>query len=444
MPALTNPDLASEVPWIPADGNLWSVVGPLIFGTILAAIVSLVIAVPIAVGIALFISHYAPRRMASVLGYVVDLLAAIPSVVFGLWGVLVLAPKVQPVWQFFVDYLGWIPLFAGDANGNASNPPRVLMTTAHRARGDDPADHHRRQPRGLPADAAPARGGRAGPRRDPLGAHPHGGPAVRALGRHVRRDARPRPRARRDHGRPDDPVARAALLVQAAGREPAADDRREHRGAVQRRQRHRPLDARSRPAWRCSSSRCWSTWPPARSSRAARNSRERTDVATDTLTPEAAVLRRAADAGRPAPPAQGPHDEGAHLGRLRRRDDPAGLAHLERALQRARPLRPVLPDALDAQRLRRHGRRRRLPRAARHAPHHGPGRPDLGADRHPHGGLPRGVRLGHARPRRDLLRRRHDGHPVDRRRSVRVRALLPGGRAATHAAGSSAPSRCRC
>ncbi|MBO9552994.1 phosphate ABC transporter permease subunit PstC [Cellulomonas sp.] len=130
MPALTHPDLASEIPWIPKDGTLWSVVGPLIFGTILAAIVSLVVAVPIAVGIALFISHYAPRRMANALGYVVDLLAAIPSVVFGLWGVMVLAPKVQPVWQFLVDYLGWIPLFAGDAHGNASNPPRVLMTTS--------------------------------------------------------------------------------------------------------------------------------------------------------------------------------------------------------------------------------------------------------------------------------------------------------------------------
>ena len=130
MPALKNPDLASEVPWIPADGNLWSVVGPLIFGTVLAAIVSLVIAVPIAVGVALFISHYAPRRMASALGYLVDLLAAIPSVVYGLWGVLVLAPKVQPVWQFLVDYFGWIPLFAGDDHGNASNPPRVLMTTS--------------------------------------------------------------------------------------------------------------------------------------------------------------------------------------------------------------------------------------------------------------------------------------------------------------------------
>jgi len=130
MPALTHPDLASEIPWIPKGGNLWSVVGPLIFGTILAAVVSLVVAVPIAVGIALFISHYAPRRMANALGYLVDLLAAIPSVVFGLWGVMVLAPKVQPVWQFLVDYLGWIPLFAGDTHGNASNPPRVLMTTS--------------------------------------------------------------------------------------------------------------------------------------------------------------------------------------------------------------------------------------------------------------------------------------------------------------------------
>ncbi len=130
LPALKNPDLASEVPWIPADGNLWSVVGPLIFGTVLAAIVSLALAVPVAVGVALFISHYAPRRMASALGYVVDLLAAIPSVVYGLWGVLVLAPKVQPVWQFVVDYFGWIPLFAGDEHGNASNPPRVLMTTS--------------------------------------------------------------------------------------------------------------------------------------------------------------------------------------------------------------------------------------------------------------------------------------------------------------------------
>ena len=129
-PALTSGDLAAQVSWIPDGGTLWTVVGPLVFGTVLAALVSLAIAVPVSIGIALFISHYAPRRIAAALGYVVDLLAAIPSVVFGLWGVLVLAPAVQPLWQWFVDVLGWIPLFAGDANGLASNPPRVLMTAS--------------------------------------------------------------------------------------------------------------------------------------------------------------------------------------------------------------------------------------------------------------------------------------------------------------------------
>ena len=122
--------ISSEVGWIPAGSSVLQVVGPLIFGTVLAAIVALVVAVPVAIGIALFISHYAPRRLATVLGYVVDLLAAIPSVVYGLWGVMVLAPLLYPVFSWMVRWLGWIPLFAGDSNGHASNPPRVLMTAS--------------------------------------------------------------------------------------------------------------------------------------------------------------------------------------------------------------------------------------------------------------------------------------------------------------------------
>jgi phosphate transport system permease protein len=122
--------ITKDVGWIPAGSTLWTVVGPLVFGTVLAALVALVIAVPVAIGIALFISHYAPRRLASGLGYLVDLLAAIPSVVYGLWGVMVLAPALHPIWSFLVRWFGWIPLFAGDSNGNASNPPRVLLTVA--------------------------------------------------------------------------------------------------------------------------------------------------------------------------------------------------------------------------------------------------------------------------------------------------------------------------
>jgi phosphate transport system permease protein len=118
--------LAEKVSWFPDDTTLLGFIGPLVFGTLLAAAVSLLIATPIAIGIALFISHYAPRRLANALGYVVDLLAAIPSVVYGLWGGLVLSPMVQPVWEWLGRYLGWIPFF----DGGVSPTGRVMMTVA--------------------------------------------------------------------------------------------------------------------------------------------------------------------------------------------------------------------------------------------------------------------------------------------------------------------------
>jgi len=126
MPAITaDPaELADAVSWFPEDTSLLGFIGPLVFGSLLAAAVALVIATPIAIGIALFISHYAPRRLASMLGYVVDLLAAIPSVVYGLWGGLVLSPLVQPVWEFLSEFFGWIPLFAGPVSPTG----RVMMT----------------------------------------------------------------------------------------------------------------------------------------------------------------------------------------------------------------------------------------------------------------------------------------------------------------------------
>lgn len=91
-------------------------VGPLVFGTTLAAIIALVVAVPFALGIALFISHYAPRRLAVPVAYLVDLLAAVPSVVFGLWGARTLALSMQPVQDWLATHLGWIPLFSGPAS----------------------------------------------------------------------------------------------------------------------------------------------------------------------------------------------------------------------------------------------------------------------------------------------------------------------------------------
>jgi phosphate transport system permease protein len=109
-----------------SPSSFWAYVGPLVFGTVWAAALALLIAVPLAIGIALFISHYAPRRLAQGLGYIIDLLAAVPSVVFGLWGGRVLAPAIQPVYDWLVTNLGWIPLFAPPVSGTG----RTILTVA--------------------------------------------------------------------------------------------------------------------------------------------------------------------------------------------------------------------------------------------------------------------------------------------------------------------------
>ena len=106
--------------------NFWEYVWPLVFGTVWAAALALLFAVPLSLGVALFISHMAPRRLAQVLGYVVDLLAAVPSVVFGLWGIAVLAPAVQPIYSWLVDNAGWFPPGAGPVSATG----RTILTAA--------------------------------------------------------------------------------------------------------------------------------------------------------------------------------------------------------------------------------------------------------------------------------------------------------------------------
>ena len=102
-------------------------VAPLLFGTIWAAFLSLLLALPLAVAVALFVSHYAPKRLAQSLGYFIDLLAAIPSVVFGIWGIAVLAPILsRSVYPWLEDNLGFLPFFAGPA----STSGRTMMTAA--------------------------------------------------------------------------------------------------------------------------------------------------------------------------------------------------------------------------------------------------------------------------------------------------------------------------
>jgi phosphate transport system permease protein len=108
LPAFVTP--ASE---LPGGRNLAAYIAPLVFGTVLSALIALAVATPLAVGVALFITHYAPRRLAQTLGYLVDLLAAVPSIVYGLWGAAVLGPASVGLATWLNRWLGWIPLFGG-------------------------------------------------------------------------------------------------------------------------------------------------------------------------------------------------------------------------------------------------------------------------------------------------------------------------------------------
>ena len=118
------PVLTASADEIPGDGGFLSYLAPLLFGTVLAAVLALVLATPLAIGIALFISHYAPRRLSRLLGYLTDLLAAIPSVIYGLWGALVLAPYAVPSYQWLERTLGFLPFFSGPVTATG----RTILT----------------------------------------------------------------------------------------------------------------------------------------------------------------------------------------------------------------------------------------------------------------------------------------------------------------------------
>lgn len=105
--------------WGFVTGTRWSpaftVYGalPFIYGTLLTGVIAILIAVPIAIGIALLVTEFLPHRVAGPVAVVVDLLAAVPSVVWGLWGLLVLVPVVRPFEQAVAGSIGGVLPFFG-------------------------------------------------------------------------------------------------------------------------------------------------------------------------------------------------------------------------------------------------------------------------------------------------------------------------------------------
>jgi phosphate transport system permease protein len=98
----------------------WSVDGPvlrfgildLLWTTVVASLIALIIAVPLGVAVALFITQYAPKWLSNSAANLVDLLAAVPSIVYGLWGLKTFGPKFQPLQDFLLAHFSWFPLFS--------------------------------------------------------------------------------------------------------------------------------------------------------------------------------------------------------------------------------------------------------------------------------------------------------------------------------------------
>ncbi len=102
--------------WLPSRGVFGIL--PFIYGTLVTSAIALVIAVPVSVGVSLYLTEVAPAWLRGPVGYAVDLLAAVPSVVYGLWGVFVLLPLfLQPAAEALASVVGFLPIFAPPASG---------------------------------------------------------------------------------------------------------------------------------------------------------------------------------------------------------------------------------------------------------------------------------------------------------------------------------------
>lgn len=109
----------TETQWAPGAGKTRYGVASLVLGTLEVAAVGLLLAVPLSIGAALFLTEVAPVRLRRPFVTLVDLLASVPSLIFGLWGAYFMAPRVEGFSQFLSDHLGWIPIF--DAEGMLMN-----------------------------------------------------------------------------------------------------------------------------------------------------------------------------------------------------------------------------------------------------------------------------------------------------------------------------------
>ena len=390
-------------------------------GTLVTSTIALIIGVPVAVAGAVFINELCPRRLRAPLTILVDLLAAVPSVVYGLWGVFVLAPQSAPGREVVREHVLVHPVDRG-----RHPDPLQLLHRRPDPRDHDPADRLGDLPRGDRDRSGRAQGGGAGARGDALGDDPDGGasvlacpgsPAARCSGWAARigetiavvlvignapmiggppvqpglhAGGGDRQRVRRGDRTPHSSALFAAglvlfvltLIVNIIARWFVVARRR----AVRRHRRDRHDDRRRPPRGEADERARY------HASRRSAARRRRTDKVMRAVLLAATVIAL----------------------------DPAGPDHLLPAPQRSeRVERQLLHDRSERQLLRQPGRdpqrdpRLARDRRARHA--------DLGPDRDRRRPVPDRVRQGRSvRERRPLLRRRDDGRAVDHVRPVHL------------------------
>ena len=159
--------------WSPARGQYGALA--FIYGTLLSSAVAVVVAVPCSLGIAFYLNEAAPAHLRRPLIYLVELLAAVPSVVYGLWGFVVLVPFLaNHVWSPLNSAVGWVPFLGGPPSGVSIATAGLVLAIMIMP------DHHGHLARGAVARAARPEGGRGRARRDALGDDPPGADPVRA------------------------------------------------------------------------------------------------------------------------------------------------------------------------------------------------------------------------------------------------------------------------
>jgi len=99
-----------------------------VYGTVVSSIIAIVIAVPVSLGIAVFLTEMAPKRLRAPVGTAIELLASIPSIIYGMWGLFVFAPRLaEYVEPFLIRYLGFLPFFRGTPLGIGMLPAGFIL-----------------------------------------------------------------------------------------------------------------------------------------------------------------------------------------------------------------------------------------------------------------------------------------------------------------------------